>query len=633
MANWLPELKAYIKENRLSTKEAASQIDIPVKTLQSWLTEGKSHYEPSAANQERIRRFLHGDTQSELQVGGGSSSSSRTGVVEAGKSNDEYQVESAKTINRGKTIRDPIQEDIELNPLEVEVIDTADFQRLRYIKQLGASSFVFPGATHTRFEHSLGTLAVAQKMIDAINRNPENQVPIDDDVRKLIRMCALLHDITHTPFGHTLEDEGFLYGKHDELGESNRFELFLGPQSEIGRRIGNSENGENFRQQVVEYLTTKDGQAGLREHPYVIDIVGNTVCADLIDYLARDTYYSGLRETFDPRFLRSLLIASYANPDSRRSDENRENRLVLSLLKNKRIRRDVISEVLHLLRLRYSLAEKVYYHHAKVIISAMVIEAVQAAKLDKPGDFSEGNLCNLKFGDEELLLKLRDSGVPIATKLVQKISARALYKPVYLLTYSTPSPTDTSWEIKAAIIERFRKQPEERFDMERRLEKWNNLPLGSLIIYCPTGEMSLKQVETLCLWRHGQIRKLIDVPGEKIAMEARRVNEAHQELWKLYVLLERRLPREFETMQNVASDCYQEFGLPNAIEELQQVGSPPLARFIEDWAKNQTDLGVTVSEKDRLIGLRSIYTERATDFPPSPDELRRDLEDLRKTSE
>lgn len=616
------ELEKYMQQQGLSRKEIASKLGVPYKTAQCWFAKGKSHYDPSPENQLKIKRFLHPETHPTLNA-----VELQQPDANSEESNRSVSMTTPTAKLRNKTLRDPIQVDIELTPLEIRVIDTLDFQRLRYIKQLGTASYVFPGATHTRFEHSLGTLAAAQIMIASINNNPDNQLPIELDVVKLIRMCALLHDVTHIPFGHTLEDEGFLFDRHDKTGKNSRWEKFLGPSSDIGRRLTEGEE-EEFRQKVVKYLTTSRNQVHTLEHPYVVDIVGNTVCADLIDYLARDTTYAGLKETFDPRFLKSLLIASYEIPG--KPEKSFKNRLVISLLKDNRVRRDVISEVMHLLRLRYSLAEKVYYHHAKIKASAMLIEAVQAGLISKPADFSETKLCEMKFGDSELLVRLMDSKVPIATKMVDKLITRALYKPVYMLTYSAPTTEDTSWNEKVAIIEGFRENHKKRFELERKLEQWNRLPEGSVIIYCPTEDMNMKQIKTLCLWRDGEIKPLIEIPGEKLESEAKNINEAHKELWKLYVLLERGLPKEQEIIHHLASDCLREFSLSNCITEFRTVEKPPLERYIEDWAKSRSDLNVTITEKDQLIGVRSRYTERLTQTPPSYKDLEKDLSDIRR---
>src|ERR1041384_1405527 len=104
---------------------------------------------------------------------------------------------------KGKLIRDAVHGDIEFGALEVELMDTPEFQRLRGIKQLGTAYLVFPSAVHTRFEHSLGTPWMARLMLDAVRRT--TAISFDDEI--LIRVAALLHDMTHIPFGHTLEDE------------------------------------------------------------------------------------------------------------------------------------------------------------------------------------------------------------------------------------------------------------------------------------------------------------------------------------------------------------------------------------------------------------------------------------------
>src|SRR4029077_8049768 len=95
-----------------------------------------------------------------------------------------------------KLIRDAVHGDIELGALEIELIDTPEFQRLRGIRQLGTAYLVYPSAVHTRFEHSLGTSWMAHKIVEVLRRNN----PIDEGAETLIRVSALLHDITHIPF-------------------------------------------------------------------------------------------------------------------------------------------------------------------------------------------------------------------------------------------------------------------------------------------------------------------------------------------------------------------------------------------------------------------------------------------------
>src|SRR2546429_4146518 len=123
--------------------------------------------------------------------------------------------------SKKKLIRDAVHGDIEMGPLEVELMDTPEFQRLRGIKQLGTAYLVFPSAVHTRFEHSLGTSWMAHRIVEVLRRN----TAIDADAERVIRVSALLHDITHIPFGHTLEDERRVLPRHDK--DRERVEYFL----------------------------------------------------------------------------------------------------------------------------------------------------------------------------------------------------------------------------------------------------------------------------------------------------------------------------------------------------------------------------------------------------------------------
>jgi hypothetical protein len=114
-------------------------------------------------------------------------------------------------------LRDPIWGTIRLDPLALEVVDTAVFQRLRYVKQLGLTYLVYPGATHKRFEHSLGVMELATRVYEVIT-SPHNihheliRTLVADQSDywhwlRTLRMAALCHDIGHLPFSHAAEDE------------------------------------------------------------------------------------------------------------------------------------------------------------------------------------------------------------------------------------------------------------------------------------------------------------------------------------------------------------------------------------------------------------------------------------------
>lgn len=107
--------------------------------------------------------------------------------------------------------RDPVHGFIELNEWERDIINQPAFQRLRRIKQLAWTDMVYPGATHTRFEHSLGVMHVATRIFDTLRQRDEQlleELGYEnlDRQRQLVRLAALLHDIGHPPFSHATEE-------------------------------------------------------------------------------------------------------------------------------------------------------------------------------------------------------------------------------------------------------------------------------------------------------------------------------------------------------------------------------------------------------------------------------------------
>src|ERR1043166_5348581 len=174
-------------------------------------------------------------------------------------------------MSKRKLIRDAVHGDIEMSALEVELMGPPEFQRLRGIKQLGTAYLVFPSAVHTRFEHSVGTSWMAHRILESVRRN--HAIPEDDE--KLIRITALLHDITHLPFGHTLEDERRVLPRHDK--DEERVNFFF-TQSSIGRIL----KREGIQEQVIATIRG--------DNTFCSDIVGGAISADLLDYLRRDTY-------------------------------------------------------------------------------------------------------------------------------------------------------------------------------------------------------------------------------------------------------------------------------------------------------------------------------------------------------
>src|SRR6185503_16996643 len=280
---------------------------------------------------------------------------------------------------RFSVLRDPVHGDIYLTHEELAVLDTPEMQRLRGVKQLGTAFLVYPGAVHTRFDHSIGVLHMTQKMIEAINRNfelqPRDTLGISEREGRILRLAALVHDVTHIPFGHHIEDQAGMFRRHDS---GARFRRMLGPERELGRlleRLG-------VRREVLSTLLaakSREPEKGEppasepreREQmvvpPYWSQILADTICSDILDYLQRDAYFTGLRLGVDPR------VAAYFKID--RASGN----LYLDLAKRELLREDILSEAIRLLEARYYFSERVYYHHAKVAAGALVARAVELA--------------------------------------------------------------------------------------------------------------------------------------------------------------------------------------------------------------------------------------------------------------
>ena len=204
-----------------------------------------------------------------------------------------------------KTLTDSVHGDIHINHLERRLLDGAPLQRLRRVRQLGTTHLVYPGATHSRLSHSLGALRVAQELLDTvlIQRNGPN--PAHDlfaewqaegrdtfdrrvaEATVLARLGALLHDVCHVPFGHSIEDDIHALVPHDE--NSERFERLW---EQFPNDVRDAISPELKAVLTTPLILKGDAPPEAAPYEFVADIVGNTICADLLDYLRRDHLYT-----------------------------------------------------------------------------------------------------------------------------------------------------------------------------------------------------------------------------------------------------------------------------------------------------------------------------------------------------
>jgi hypothetical protein len=169
---------------------------------------------------------------------------------------------------------------IPITETERSIINTKTFQRLRRISHLGLASFVYPGATHTRFAHSLGVLFVMDKMCESLI--PQGYVNADD--RHTLRLSALLHDIGQAPFSHVIDR---LFSDQDKTAGHARLGISLIRTSEIRDILSR----DGFSVDEIEKILLK--RRGV-EYPIYSDLLDSDMDVDKIDYLLRDSLHTGV---------------------------------------------------------------------------------------------------------------------------------------------------------------------------------------------------------------------------------------------------------------------------------------------------------------------------------------------------
>jgi HD superfamily phosphohydrolase len=562
-------------------------------------------------------------------------------------------------------VRDPIHNDIWITALERELIDTPAFQRLRNLKQLGPTDLVYPGAVHTRFLHSIGTLSCAEQLVQIVNRNHDiydkpQLIKVGKYQNLLIRVCALLHDLAHMPFGHILEREGHLREKA-EWEDKERVEKWLGDTSRESiasklksflKKSGISESkAVRFVQDIRRYLVPPDNLMDL-EYPFIVDIVGNTLCADLLDYLDRDMYYCGLRERSGDRVVKYLAIVrtrelETIDRQTSKLEENADNtgkgRVVLLAYRIEREhvpgggqktlpKLEIHSEAIDLLRRRYALAEKVYFHRTKIAASAMLISATANASVNWNEVFS--------LSDEAFLSKLAASNNTRTKYLIKKYNSRKLYKVVYEIKYRPRSEDQDSLSFYEDWYPQYIR-PTWRTAKEKEIEEITGLPEGSVVIYCPELKMNLKPFKMLVQNHPGdEIKPLEDILDGTLKMEMDAINKRFEQLWKAQILVDPDALDVFtpsNRLYDVNKICEEVMGFPNERADLDLKGKGRPSddqiawRVIKEYKeKHQADLVQTdmTDMFDRLVEA-SRRTERSSRI----EQCRKTLEAFMKSSE
>jgi HD superfamily phosphohydrolase len=262
----------------------------------------------------------------------------------------------------GRTVRDPLWQNIHLDATAAAVVDTPEFQRLRRVKQLGFAHFVYPGAVHNRFLHALGVYHLTDRAIEILEWKGALEA-LDTEERRTVpevKLAALLHDVGHYAFSHAMEElePESIPGHHEEVAD--RFLALPGIRGALeGLGVGAGERiGDLIR--------------GRSAHP-LQGLISGSLDLDKIDYLRRDSLFCGVPYgAVDVDRLLDSLTLTREHPDAPTEIGVTEKG---------------ISALESLLFAKYQMFRNVYWHHAvrsaTVAFRRLVEGALQAGLLDR----------------------------------------------------------------------------------------------------------------------------------------------------------------------------------------------------------------------------------------------------------
>lgn len=176
-------------------------------------------------------------------------------------------------------IKDPLYGYVYITEAEKEIIDSYPVQRLHRLRQLAGAEFVYPGANHTRFEHSVGVMYLARRLTENSNISQY----LSEDEAQIIRIAALLHDVGHGPFSHIYEHllVKFLNKTHEDMT------LWIIQQSELSDLLNNLGYDPKLIGKLAVGILKKPGKA------FMDQIIQSAVDVDKLDFVVRDTYHTG----------------------------------------------------------------------------------------------------------------------------------------------------------------------------------------------------------------------------------------------------------------------------------------------------------------------------------------------------
>ena len=339
-----------------------------------------------------------------------------------------------------KIFNDSVHGPIKLHPLLVSIIDTPQFQRLRDIKQLGASYWVFPGGCANRFEHCIGTSYLCGVMLKTLRDLHNNQykdgIEITDKDILCITVAGLCHDLGHGPFSHVFDNKYIRYidpeskWQHED-GSVDMFDYMLEDDPDLIKTFEEYELYDTEREFIKELILGKKPdedsikqtciyQGKEKEKWFLYEVVANKrngIDCDKFDYFMRDCHHVGTKSNFDPhRYFHNIRIMLV------------DDQLQIC------VREKEIFNLYELFHTRWSLHHRVYQHKTTKVIEQMFVEAL--AKVDEKFGISASIRDMSKYVDmtDSLIYQIlrhpddNDENLKEAKQIIRSIQKRQLYK-------------------------------------------------------------------------------------------------------------------------------------------------------------------------------------------------------------
>jgi len=304
------------------------------------------------------------------------------------------------------TIFDPVHREYELRAEIIDIVNTPIFQRLRRLKQLGTAHWVWLGATHDRFAHSISVAHLAGYMASRL-QSKQPELNITDRQILLVQLAGLLHDVGHGPFSHVFDD-AFLSDSTSPMAHHEQRSIIL-----VHRLL--TESSFNYSPEEIAFVQSliapTKGQTGFLYH--IVANHWNHLDVDKMEYVKRDTRSCGLAQGgFDTDTMRILNAARVI--DDKICYHHK-----------------VYDDIYNLFHTRYRLHTTVYRHPAVVAIQYMVSDAMKLSgmNLEKSIDTIE-TFCQYDDTILDIIRMSRDAKTARSREIIARIDRRQLYKVV-----------------------------------------------------------------------------------------------------------------------------------------------------------------------------------------------------------